>query len=277
MKESDSVQTHLNEYESLSSQISAQGTTIEDELRAMLLMSSLPSSWETFVTTVCNASTTVVKYSEVTSAILTKAARRKSFAKDSADEANVVQGSTDRSKDRGRSSSRPRTNQRSRSKSRDNQICNYYKKPGHIKADCCALKANNDKAQRVDNKGGRQEEVNYICLSAEVLTENFNILSIENLIESEALLMTEELNTWLLGSACPIMWFLIDPNFGNIRHFDSVRVGNSQQCAIIGIGSVELNLPGGSTLLLHDVRVGDKVVSAEVQETSLIGEEHVYE
>ena len=29
MKESDSVQTHLNEYESLSSQISAQGTTVE--------------------------------------------------------------------------------------------------------------------------------------------------------------------------------------------------------------------------------------------------------
>ena len=95
MKESDSVQTHLNEYESLCSQISAQRTTIEDELRAMLLMSSLPSSWETFVRTVCNASTTAVKYSEVTSAILTEAARRKSFAKDSADEAYVVQGSTD--------------------------------------------------------------------------------------------------------------------------------------------------------------------------------------
>ena len=36
---------------------------IEDELIEMLLMSSLPSSWETFVTTVCNASTTVVNYS----------------------------------------------------------------------------------------------------------------------------------------------------------------------------------------------------------------------
>ena len=88
MKESDSVQTHLNEYESLSSQISAQGTTIEDKLRAMFLMSSLPSSWETFITTVCNASTTVVKYSEVTSAILTEAARTKSFAKASAGEPN---------------------------------------------------------------------------------------------------------------------------------------------------------------------------------------------
>ena len=105
MKESDSVQTHLNEYESLSSQISAQGTAIEDELRAMLLMSSLPSSWETFVTTVCNASTTAVKYSEVTSAILTEAAWKKSLAKDSEDEAYILQGSADRPNNRGRSSS----------------------------------------------------------------------------------------------------------------------------------------------------------------------------
>ena len=110
MKESDSVHTHLNEYESLNSQISAQGTTIEDELRSMLLMSSLPSAWETFVTTVCNASTTTVKYSKVTSAILTEASRRKSFAKDSADKAYVVQGLADRPNNRGRSSSRPPTN-----------------------------------------------------------------------------------------------------------------------------------------------------------------------
>ena len=59
----------------------------------MILMSSLPSSWETFVTTVCNASTTAIKYSEVTSAILTEAAQRKSFIKDSAEEAYVVEGS----------------------------------------------------------------------------------------------------------------------------------------------------------------------------------------
>ena len=32
-------------------------------------------------------------------------------------------------------------------------------------------------------------------------------------------------------------------------HSDSIRVGNSQHCAIIGIGKVELNLPGGSTLV----------------------------
>ena len=42
MKESDSVRTHVNEYESLNSQTSAWGTPIKDELRTMLFMSSLP-------------------------------------------------------------------------------------------------------------------------------------------------------------------------------------------------------------------------------------------
>jgi hypothetical protein len=56
IKESDSITAHLNDYEGIISQLSAQGMTIDDELKALLLMSSLPPSWETFVTTVCNAS-----------------------------------------------------------------------------------------------------------------------------------------------------------------------------------------------------------------------------
>jgi hypothetical protein len=51
MKESDSMTAHLNDYEGIISQLLAQGMTIDDELKALLLMSSLPPSWETFVTT----------------------------------------------------------------------------------------------------------------------------------------------------------------------------------------------------------------------------------
>ena len=40
---------------------------IDDEPNALLLMNNLPPSWESFVTTVNNASTTAVKYSEVKS------------------------------------------------------------------------------------------------------------------------------------------------------------------------------------------------------------------
>ena len=109
----------------------------------------------------CNASTTTVKHSEVTSAILTEVAQRKYFAKDSSEEAYVVHGSTNRSNNRGRS----------RSKSWDNRICNYCTKPGHIKADCRALKAKTDKAQRMDQKSDRHDEVNYVGSSAEIMTE----------------------------------------------------------------------------------------------------------
>ena len=95
MKESDSVHAYLNEYESLNSQIAAHVTTTEDELKAMLLMSSFPPSWET-----------AIKYSSITSAILTEATRRKSFVNDSAKDAYYVQGSTNRSNNCGRDSSR---------------------------------------------------------------------------------------------------------------------------------------------------------------------------
>ena len=65
---------------------------------------------------------------------------------------------------------------------------NYYKKLGHIKADCRALKAKTDKAQRADQKSNQHEEVNYVGSSAGILTTDPNILSIENLIKSEVLL-----------------------------------------------------------------------------------------
>ena len=95
----------------MSTKFLAQGMTIKDELSAMLLISSFLPSWETFITTVCNALTLIVKNSKVTSAILTEVAQRKSFAKDLADEVYLVQGSVDRPNSRGRSSSRPPTNQ----------------------------------------------------------------------------------------------------------------------------------------------------------------------
>jgi hypothetical protein len=70
--------------------------TIDNELKALLLMSSLPLSWETFVTTVCNTSATAVKYCETKSSILSKDDRRKTFVQNSASEAYTVQSTGDR-------------------------------------------------------------------------------------------------------------------------------------------------------------------------------------
>jgi hypothetical protein len=51
MRESDPITAHLNDYEGIISQLSGQGMTIDDELKALLLMSSLPLSWEAFTIT----------------------------------------------------------------------------------------------------------------------------------------------------------------------------------------------------------------------------------
>jgi hypothetical protein len=158
MKESDSITAHLNDYEGIISQLSAQGMTIDDELKALLLMSSLPPSRETFVTTACNASATTVKYFETTSSILSEDTRRKTFVHNSANEAYTVQSMSDQQQHRGMSFSRGPNATRNRSKSRGSVTCNYCKKPGHVKTKCRALKAKNGK---FTHKGGRNEEVNF--------------------------------------------------------------------------------------------------------------------
>ena len=67
--------------------------TIIMSLTTMLLMGGLSPLWEAFATNVCNASTVVVKYSQVTTSILTEEARRKSFGNDLASDIYLVQGS----------------------------------------------------------------------------------------------------------------------------------------------------------------------------------------
>jgi hypothetical protein len=205
MKESDSITAHLNDYEGIISQLSSQGMTIDNELKALLLMSSLLPSWETFVTTVCNTSATEVKYSETMSSILSEDARRKTFVQTSANEAYTVQSTGDRLQHRGRSFSRGPNATRSRRKSRGSVTCNYCKKPRHVKTECLALKAKNGK---FTHKGSRNEEVNFCGSSSMTLRSTIgdtseddpNILNVESTNEAKVLLMTEDATSWLLDS-----------------------------------------------------------------------------
>ena len=88
------------------------------------------------------------------------------------------------------------------------------------------------------------------------LHQLFSILSIENLVESEVLLTTEESSLCLLDSSAS---YHVIPHRSQFRqyltqHSVSVKVEYSQHYAIIGISTVELNHSGGSTLVLHNVR-----------------------
>jgi hypothetical protein len=133
-------------------------------------------------------------------------------------------------------------------------MCNYCKKLGHVKTECRALKAKNGKFTQ---KGSRNEEVNFCDSSSTTLRsiigdtpeDDPNILNVESTTKAEILLTTEDATSWLLDSGAfyHVTPFRTQFRSYTARSLDLVCVGNSYHCAVIGIGSVELNLPGGST------------------------------
>jgi ATP-binding cassette subfamily B (MDR/TAP) protein 1 len=79
---------------------------------------------------------------------------------------------------------------------------------------------------------------------------------VESTTEAEVLLTKEAATSWLLDSGAS---YHVTPFRSQFRSYtaqslEPVHVGNSQHCVVVGIGSVELNLPGGSTIVHHDVR-----------------------
>ncbi|MCO5576917.1 hypothetical protein L7F22_030738 [Adiantum nelumboides] len=54
MKEGTPMSNHLNEFNTIYSQLSAQGVKFDEPVRAMFLLITLPKSWDTFCTTLSN-------------------------------------------------------------------------------------------------------------------------------------------------------------------------------------------------------------------------------
>ncbi|MCO5583197.1 hypothetical protein L7F22_037105 [Adiantum nelumboides] len=79
MKEGSNVSSHLNKFNSLFSQVTSKRLNFDDEVKAIFLLCSLPSSWDTF-NTVISKSTHGGKlaFGDITSALFTEDIRRKS-------------------------------------------------------------------------------------------------------------------------------------------------------------------------------------------------------
>lgn len=105
-----------------------------DELQALLLLSSLPESWETLVVSLSNSTPNdVVTLSKVTKSLLNEETRRKSLGTSSS-EVLITEN-------RGRSPNRSsndcdKSRERLKSKSRKDKECFHCGKKGHFKREC---------------------------------------------------------------------------------------------------------------------------------------------
>ncbi|MCO5594106.1 hypothetical protein L7F22_048127 [Adiantum nelumboides] len=80
MKEGSSVSSHLNEFNALYSQLTLKGLNFDDEMKAIFLLCSLPTSWDTFNTATSNSTHGgKLTFGDVTSALLTEEIRRQSL------------------------------------------------------------------------------------------------------------------------------------------------------------------------------------------------------
>ena len=82
LKEGKSIAEHLSEFQDLVNQIVTMKLIIDDELQALLLLSSLPDSWETLVVSLSNsASNGVLQLAMVKDSLLNEELEERIWAR----------------------------------------------------------------------------------------------------------------------------------------------------------------------------------------------------
>ncbi|RDX66455.1 hypothetical protein CR513_54773, partial [Mucuna pruriens] len=99
-KEGTSLSDHLNEFQGIIVQMSGMGIKFEDEILRLLLLNSLPESWETFKVSITNsASNVVVSLQMVKDSVLNEEMRRKAQGSSSQSEENKDKKGKSKEKD----------------------------------------------------------------------------------------------------------------------------------------------------------------------------------
>nr|KYP40338.1 Retrovirus-related Pol polyprotein from transposon TNT 1-94 [Cajanus cajan] len=235
MTEGASTAQHINELNTITIQLSSVGINFDEEVRALILLSSLPESWNATVTAVSSSSgSNKLKFDDVRDLVLSEEVRRRETGESTT-------SSVLHTESRGRSSTRGtgRGKSKERSKSRNHQSSNKSKtiecwncgKTGHYKNQCRSA----SKKQEV------KDEANVATTSG---GGDALICSLENKEES-----------WVIDSGASFHATSQKELFENYvsGNLGKVYLGNEQSCEIVGKGVVKIKL-NGSVWELKNVR-----------------------
>uniref|UniRef100_A0A2N9J1S8 Integrase catalytic domain-containing protein n=1 Tax=Fagus sylvatica TaxID=28930 RepID=A0A2N9J1S8_FAGSY len=242
LKEGRSVAEHLSEFQDLVNQLTRMNLVVDDELQALLLLSSLPDSWETLVVSLSNSAPNgVLQLAMVKDSLFNEETRRKDMGKDDA-QALVTEN---RGRSKGRNS-KGRGKSRSQSQTKGKVKCFYCDKEGHIKRNCKAWK--NKQKEETNQKKADDHNTTAVSLDEDVV-----VLSIG---EDECCHVADPYDEWVIDSAAsyhvtPRREFFTSYKAGNLGR---VKMGNKSYADIVGIGDICVETNTGYTLKLKDVR-----------------------
>jgi hypothetical protein len=175
MSEGGFVVDHLNEYNMVTNQLSSVKVDFDDEVRALLILCSLPKSWNDLVMDISNSvsGSNTLKFDDVVGVILSGEMRHKRTSETSCNALNMEKRG--RQNDRGNGSGNHVNSRKGRYKSIFVNIeCWNCGKKGHLKKDYKAPKKQRD---------GQQEKNQEANVTGDVLQDSL-ILSIDNIYES---------------------------------------------------------------------------------------------
>jgi hypothetical protein len=122
MSEGGSIADHLNEFNTVTNQLSSVKVDFDDEVRALLILCSLPQRWNDLVMVVsnCVSGSNTLKFDDVVGVIISEEMRWKSTGETTSSALNMV--NRGRQKDRGNGSGNRGNSRKGRSKSRLGKI-----------------------------------------------------------------------------------------------------------------------------------------------------------
>ncbi|GKC82213.1 retrovirus-related pol polyprotein from transposon TNT 1-94, partial [Tanacetum coccineum] len=224
---------HIDEFNKIVLDLANIEVKFEDEDLALLLLTSLPASYEHFVDTLLYGREALT-LEDVMATLNSKEIKERSKVKEDDGEGVYVRGRTDR-----KDSRQPRG--KSRSKSRGGRLkCYICQSEDHLKRNC--PKNNRKKSTCYIKKDEQQSSSGSTYDDSEVMM----VMS----AQAQALL------DWIMDSGCS---YHMTPRLDIFFDFlecdgGSVQLGDNRECKIRGIGKVRVQLKDGSSFVLHNVR-----------------------
>jgi hypothetical protein len=235
MKEGTLVFDHLDEFNRVILDLKNIDCKVDDEDQALIMLCSLPTSFEHFVDTMLYGfGRDTISIDDVKDALNSKELKKRASENWGDNQAKGLVA-RDRSNEKGSSSN----GGRSRSKSRKVK-CFYYKKEGHMKSECNLLKAKKEKEKTPNTNG-----------TVSVAEDNSEVDDIVLSVSSES-----SGDAWVLDSTCSYHMTPRRDWFTTYRPINGglVYMGNNTTYKVVGIGTVRIKMYDGIVRTMTDVR-----------------------
>ena len=136
MSENRSASDHINGFNMIVIQLNSVDINFEDEIKALILMSSLPESWDTIVSAISSSrGSEKLKFDEICDIVLSESIRKREVGDSSDSDLSVDRRK--RSKTKGQNKhGRSKSKNREKSLNRSNVTCWNCGEKGHFRTNC---------------------------------------------------------------------------------------------------------------------------------------------